>query len=231
MRDVDALLMVVRAFEDPAVPAGEEGADPVDQAERLLLQLALADHDVFERRRQRLEREAGADPSKRPVLAVVGEAEAMLATGAPLRTRHWTAEAGAILREMGALTIKPAVWLVNVGEDEPEANAVQDRVMAVVPPEDEVVAASARLEEEAAQLDPEARAEMWAGLGLGAGVLARVVAAAYASLGLISFYTLGPKEARAWTVRAGASAAPMLRATFVTPPAAERSSGSTTAST
>jgi ribosome-binding ATPase YchF (GTP1/OBG family) len=107
---------------------------------------------------------------------------------------------------MGALTIKPAVWLANVGEDENGTMGWEARLRSVVPSGDEVVAASALLEEEAAQVDSEARAELLSGLGLGAGVLARVVGAAYASLGLISFYTLGPKEARAWTVRRGATA-------------------------
>ncbi|HEY7704443.1 MAG TPA: DUF933 domain-containing protein [Acidimicrobiia bacterium] len=206
VRDVDALLMVVRSFADPSVPAGEGGTDPIEQADRLLLQLTLADHDVFERRLQRLEKEAGPDPSKRPTLAVVEEAASLLGSGGALRSQAWDDDALQVLHEMGALTIKPAVWLANVGEDENGTMGWEARLRSVVPSGDEVVAASALLEEEAAQVDSEARAELLSGLGLGAGVLARVVGAAYASLGLISFYTLGPKEARAWTVRRGATA-------------------------
>ena len=101
--------------------------------------------------------------------------------------------------------MKPAVWVVNAGEDS-DLGALAAAVAEVVPDGDTVVAVSALLEEEAAQLDPEDRAELFEGLGLGEGALSRMVGASYTALGVQSFYTLGPKEAHAWTVRLGASA-------------------------
>jgi hypothetical protein len=101
--------------------------------------------------------------------------------------------------------LKPAVWVVNAGEDS-DAEMPASAVREVVPAGDTVVVLSARLEEEAAQLDPDDRLELFEGLGLGEGALSRMVQASYAALGLQSFYTLGPKEAHAWTIRRGATA-------------------------
>ncbi|MCA1736432.1 MAG: DUF933 domain-containing protein [Actinobacteria bacterium] len=134
----------LRAVEALAVVLRE---DPLGQAEELLLELTVADHDVFAKKHEQLVKEAAADKAK----------------------------ARASLR-------------------------------SVVPPQDVVVVISAKLEEEGAQLPEAERAELFAGLGLGEGALATMVRATYQSLGLISFYTVGPKESRAWTVRAGALA-------------------------
>ncbi|MDH3517426.1 MAG: redox-regulated ATPase YchF [Acidimicrobiia bacterium] len=204
LREMEALLVVLRAFDDPAVPHDESGLDPVSQAEELLLELALADAEVFERRLERLAKEATGDSSKRPAAAAFARAVELLAAGSALRTEEWSEEALRAFRDSAPLTLKPAVWVVNVGEDQsldPTAAVVD-----VVPPGDTVVAISARLEEEAAHLDPADRTELFEGLGLGEGALVKVVRAAHDALGLISFYTLGPKEAHAWTVRRGALA-------------------------
>jgi GTP-binding protein YchF len=206
LREMEALVMVLRAFTDPTVPAEASGRDPVAQAEELLLELALADHEVFARRSERLAKEATADPSKRTAATAVAEAAALLANGEPLRTREWTDEALAAFRDLAPLTLKPAVWVVNTDEGEEAPDELVERVRAVVPAADLVVAISARLEAEGSRLAPEERAELFEGLGLGEGALTRMVRAAYLGLGLISFYTVGPKESRAWTVRAGASA-------------------------
>jgi ribosome-binding ATPase YchF (GTP1/OBG family) len=98
------------------------------------------------------------------------------------------------------------VWVVNVGEESGSAAELEAKVAAVVPAGDVVVVVSALLEEEAARLDPADRAELYEGLGLGEGALTRMVRATYEALGLISFFTVGPKESRAWTVRRGATA-------------------------
>ena len=99
------------------------------------------------------------------------------------------------------------MWVVNAGEDDLEAAQAAEAALAELVPEgDSIVVLSARLEEEAAELDPDDRAELYEGLGLGAGALHTMVEATYEALGLISFYTLGPKEAHAWTVRRGATA-------------------------
>jgi len=206
LREMEALAVVLRAFEDESVPSGESGTDPVEQAESLLLELALADAEVFGRRSEKAAKEASADPSKRSGAEAVARAAAHLEEGHALRTREWDDRALAAFRDLAPLTLKPAVWVVNVSEDEADPEALAGAVAEVVPAGDTVVTLSARLEEEGSRLDPDDRAELFEGLGLGEGALAKVVHATHGALGLVVFYTLGPREAHAWTVRRGASA-------------------------
>lgn len=206
LREMDALIVVLRAFDDPSVPADESGLDPVAQAEEISLELAIADGEVFERRREKIAKEATADSSKRAAADAIAAGAELLSGGSALRSREWSDESQRAFRDLAPLTLKPAVWVVNVSETETDPEAVADRVRAVVPETDTVVSLSARIEEEGARLDPGDRAELFAELGLGEGALATMVRATYEALGLVSFYTLGPKEAHAWTVRDGAPA-------------------------
>jgi ribosome-binding ATPase len=206
LREMDALVVVLRAFSDPSVTSEDTGTDPVTQAEELLLELALADHEVLLRRAERLKKEAIADPSKRMTAQVIDEAVEVLAAGESLRARKWSDEAMAAFRDTSPLTLKPAVWVINLDEGSADPADSVDRLRRLVPDGDPVVAVSARLEEEGTKLEPSERAELFEGLGLGEGALAVMVRAAYQGLGLLSFYTVGPKESRAWTVRAGAAA-------------------------
>ncbi len=205
LREMEALAVVLRAFASEAVPSTESGTDPVGQAEELLLELALADAEVFGRRREKIAKEATADPSKRGAAAAIARAAEVLEAGRPLRSEQWGDEATTAFRDLAPLTLKPAVWVVNVGEDEADPGGRVEQVRAVVPAGDPVVVLSAKLEEEAAQVDPDERAELFEGLGLGEGALATMVRASYDALGLLCFYTLNPKEAHAWTVRRGAT--------------------------
>lgn len=206
LREMEALAAVVRAFPDEAVPDAESGLDPVSQAETLMLELAFADAEVFGRRAEKAAREATSDASKRQAAEGFMRAAAMLGEGRQLRSGSWSESDLVAFRDLAPLTLKPVVWVVNVAEDEVASTALEERVAAVVPDGDVVVTLSARLEEEASRLDPADREELYEGLGLGGGALARVVGATYAALGLISFFTVGPKESRAWTVRRGALA-------------------------
>lgn len=203
LREMEALAVVLRAFHDEAVPDGESGTDPVAQAETLVLELTLADAEVFARRADRAAKEASSNASLKPVAATLRKAADHLESGAPLRSVPWSDQELAAFRDLAPLTLKPAVWVVNVDEG---ADVDPADVEAVVPPGDLVVVLSAAIEEEAAQLDPADRAELLEGLGLGEGALTTMVRATYSALGLVSFFTVGPKESRAWTVRAGAAA-------------------------
>ncbi len=205
LREMDALAAVLRSFDDEAVPTDIGGTDPVTQAEDLLVELTLADFEVFDRRRDKIRREATSDPSKKPAADAIAAATAVLEEGTPLRAAEWTQSQALAFRDLAPLTIKPGIWIVNIAEDA-DAKAAAEAVKAVVPEGDTVVALSAKIEEEAAELTSEERAEMFEELGLGEGALATVVQAAYGTLGLLSFYTVGPKESRAWTVRRGAAA-------------------------
>lgn len=203
LREMEALAVVLRAFHDESVPDGESGTDPVAQAETLLLELTLADAEVFRRRADKAAKEAMSDQSLKPVAAAVGRAADHLESGMPLRSTPWNSQELAAFRDLAPLTFKPAVWVVNVDEG---AEVDPADVAAVVPEGDLVVVLSARIEEEATQLDPADRTELLEGLGLGEGALATMVRAIYDALGLVSFFTVGPKESRAWTVRRGAAA-------------------------
>lgn len=202
LREMEALVIVLRAFTDPAIPDEESGTDPVAQAEELLLELTLADGEVFTRRAEKAAKEATADASHRREADTDAAAAEMLAEGAPMRTREWTDEERSYFRDLAPLSLKPAVWVVNVAEDDGDGEGVS----VVVPEGDRVVALSAELEEEAVRLDPEERAELFEGLGLGEGALAKVVAASYEALGLLTFYTVNPTEAHAWSVPLGTTA-------------------------
>ncbi len=205
LREVEALAVVLRAFEAAGVPADESGTDPVGQAQELLLELALADFEIFDRRREKIRKEATADPSKRGAADAIAAATSILEAGEALRQHAWEKEPLQAFRDLAPLTLKPTVWVINADEEADEESLAAE-VTAVVPGSDTVVVVSARLEEEAAQLSPVDREELFEGLGLGEGALNRMVRASYAALGVQSFYTLGPKEAHAWTVRIGATA-------------------------
>lgn len=206
LREADALAAVLRAFEDPRVTDYESGTDPVTQAEELLLELALADFEVFDRRRQRVAKEATADAGLRPVAEAIAAAAGVLEQGEALRRHRWSEAQRLHFRDLAPLTLKPVVWVINVAEDDDEGAALVDKVIQVVPPGDAVVGLSARLEEEAAQLPPDDRAELYEGLGLGEGALFRIVHAAHEALHTVTFYTVSPNEAHAWTVPAGTRA-------------------------
>ncbi len=206
LREVEGLVMVLRAFTTTEVPHGGGPVDPVAQAEELLLELTVADHEMMDRRLDKLAKEAISEPAKRSAAAALEEVVQHLSRSQALRNRSWDDETRRMLADSAPLTLKPAVWVVNVDEEAPGAATLREAIAGVVPPGDMVVALSARLEEEAAQISEHERRELFLGLGMGEGALALMVNAAYQSLGLISFYTVGPKESRAWTVRAGALA-------------------------
>jgi GTP-binding protein YchF len=205
LREMEALAAVLRAFHDESVPDSESGTDPAAQAETLLLELSLADGEVFDRRAAKAAKEATSDQSLKIGAEAIGRAARHLESGRPLRTVAWTAQELNAFRDLAPLTLKPVVWVVNVDEGA-GADELVEAVRAVVPEGDPVVALSARIEAEASELDAADRAEMLAELGLGEGALATVVRATYEALGLVSFFTVGPKESRAWTVRGGAQA-------------------------
>ena len=169
LREMEALIVVLRAFTDAAVPDDGTGTDPVAQAEELLLELAVADHEIFDRRADRLQREASADRSRLGAASLVSAAAEHLGRGEALRTGTWEEDALEVFRDLAPLTMKPAIWVVNVDEGETEAEGTAAGLRQIVPPGDEVVILSARLEEEGAQLSPEERAELFEGLGLGEG--------------------------------------------------------------
>ncbi len=206
LREMEALAIVLRSFEDEAVPSDESGTDALAQAQELLVELTLADLEVFERRREKIVKEATADAGKKGAAQAISRAAALLEEGMQLRTEHWEDDQLVAFRDMAPLTLKPAVWVVNVAEDSGDSLDIIEELETLVPGGDTIVVVSAQLEEEGTLLSPEDRRELFEGLGLGQGALDKVVRAAYRAMNLISFYTLGPKESHAWTIQKGARA-------------------------
>ena len=203
IREVDAVVFVLRAFTDDDVPGP---TDPLEHIRVLELELTLADLESIESRIDKRRRAAKADPRDAGLAAEVAALEVALAVvseGTPLYRSDMTTLERAALREHFLLTNKPVLAVVNLGEDQlAAADALMEPVRAALPAA-EVLPMCVQLEAEAVQLDEAERAEMLEGLGLGEGALPRFVRAAYHELGLRTFFTTGDKETRAWTFRAG----------------------------
>jgi GTP-binding protein YchF len=208
IRETHAIAHVVRCFEDPDVVHVGGRVDPRADIEVIHTELALADLSTVERALERAERAAKTGQkdavAQRDLLARV---RAHLDTGAPVRSLALEREERDALRELSLLTAKPTLYVANVAEDGFTDNPHLAAVQALAAEEGaEVVAVCAAIEAEIARLDPADRAEFLASMGLEEPGLDRVIRAAYRLLGLQTFFTAGPKEVRAWTVRVGATA-------------------------
>lgn len=198
LRNCDALLVVLRAFEDANV-VGD--ADPESQLLTLEMELVLADLASVEARLAKQRRALKGDKALAREVAALDRAHALLADGIPLFRSGLGEDERAQLEPVFLLTNKPVLIVVNVGDDQiDEAAEIAGRVAP------DALGVCVQLEAEAARLDAADRAEMLEGLGLGEGALPRIARAAHHRLGLRTFFTTGEKESRAWTFRAGAKA-------------------------
>jgi len=207
IREADATALVVRAFEDPDVTHVEGGVDPVRDIDVLELELQLADLDTITRRLERTERTSRLQKDKEPeLIALLQRVQAHLDQGRPVRTMSLSAEERIALRELWLLTGKPLVVIVNVDEQsasKPVAPAIVERAEQAG---GDAIAVSARIENELAELDPGDRIAFLRDLGLEEPGLHRVARTAYRLLQLITFFTAGDTEVRAWTLREGETA-------------------------
>ncbi len=208
IRETDAIAHVVRCFENDDVVHVAGRVRPREDIDTIGTELALADLATVEKAWQRAEKAAkagGREALERK--AVLERIRAHLDTGAPLRTLALTAEERGALRELFLLTAKPVLYVANVAENGFTDNPLLDQVREIARREGaEVVAACAAIEAELAELEEADRAEFLADYGLSEPGLDRVIHAAYRLLGLQTYFTAGPKEVRAWTVRVGATA-------------------------
>jgi ribosome-binding ATPase len=209
IREVDAIAHVVRCFTDDDVTHVEGRIDPLADAETVETELMLADLDSLERRIVPIEKRAKTG-DKEAVFAfhLMTKALTLLRQGKPARKAELTPEEREPYRQLGLLTEKPVLYVCNVDEASAVTGNAQSRAAADMARRDHAgaVAISARIEEELAQLKPEDRGEYLSSLGLSEPGLDRLIRAGYDLLGLITFFTAGPKEARAWTVSKGARA-------------------------
>jgi GTP-binding protein YchF len=208
IREVDAIIHVLRCFEDPDVTHVEGSIDPVRDAETIETELMLADLESLEKRIVPLQKKArGNDREAAATVALMEPIIAALQAGRPARTAIPAGEALAASR-LQLMTSKPVLYVCNVEEAAAATgNAQSDRVMALAKSEGAAcVVVSAAIEAEVSTLPEEDRAEFLAGLGLRDSGLDRVISAGYGLLGLITYFTCGPKETRAWTITRGTKA-------------------------
>ncbi|MBS0276636.1 MAG: redox-regulated ATPase YchF [Proteobacteria bacterium] len=209
IREVDAVVHVLRCFEDDDITHVENRIDPVADAETVETELMLSDLESLEKRVVPIEKKAkSGEKEAKEQLALMMKALVLLREGKPARLADLTPEERAPFGQMGLLTSKPVLYVCNVEEGSAAAGntfsaAVQD--MAKKQGAGAVVI-SARIEEEVAQLPAEERTEFLSAVGLEEPGLNRLIRAGYTLLGLITFFTVGPKEARAWTVTQGSKA-------------------------
>ena len=209
IREVDAIIHVLRCFEDPDITHVEGSIDPVRDADTVETELMLADLESLEKRRDNLEKRAKAgDKESAKTLGLVNLALMELNAGRPARAAKVAPEDEKPWRMLQLITSKPALYVCNVDEESAatgnglsakvEARAARDGAKSVV--------ISAKIESEIAMLDADERADFLETLGLHEPGLNRMIREAYALLGLQTYFTVGPKEARAWTVPIGATA-------------------------
>ncbi len=210
IREVDAIIHVLRCFEDSDVTHVEGNVDPIRDAETIETELMLADLDSLERRVVAAQKKAkGGDKESKEQLAVMEPVLAALREGKPARAVELDADGRRMLGQLGLLSSKPVLYACNVDEGSAaEGNEHSAKVFARAEAEGaSAVVISAAIEAEVAQLgDDEEKRAFLADLGLAETGLARVIRAGYSLLNLLTFFTVGPKEARAWTVRRGAKA-------------------------
>jgi hypothetical protein len=210
IREVDAIVHVLRCFEGGDVTHVEGRVDPIADAETVETELMLADLDSLERRVPNLVKKAQqGDKEAKIEASVLGQALDLLRQSKPARlTQPRDAEEEKALSRAQLLTGKPVLYVCNVDEsDAADGNALSARVFEKAAAEGaRAVVVSAAIESEIATLPGEEREAFLADLGLHETGLARVIRAGYQLLGLITFFTAGPKEARAWTVHKGARA-------------------------
>ena len=207
LKMVDALVNVVRAFDDPEILHSEGSVDPARDVEMLDLELILADHELVERRIERLEKavKRGLTPEEQKEKALLSDIVLKtLEAEKPLREVELEPDDERRLRGFQLLSAKPMLVVINSGEDRAAADP---SVFGVTPKTGtRVVVVSAPIEQEISQLPPDEQKEFLADLGLSEPSLDRVTRASYDLLGLISFFTVGEDEVRAWTIRRGTPA-------------------------
>jgi GTP-binding protein YchF len=216
IREVDAIVHVLRCFEDDDIQhvnkdgSGANQVDPIADAEVVETELMLSDLESLEKRVPAAQKRAtGGDKESKLAASVLGQALDLLREGKPARLVEPNGEDEArVFAQAQLLTAKPVLYVCNVGEsDAANGNALSEKVFAKAAAEGaQAVVVSAAIEAELVAMAPEERDEYLAELGLEETGLARVIRAGYRLLGLKTFFTVGPKEARAWTFPDGAKA-------------------------
>lgn len=212
IREVDAVAQVVRCFRDPDVTHVSGTVDPLRDVDIINTELCLADLDTVQKRLERTRRSLKGGASKQAVAeaALLERLEIALGEGKPVRLLGLTDEEVVLVKELNLLTLKPMLYVANVGDEDaaaPDANPWVQQLAAYAAQEGAAqIAVCAKLEAELAELPPAEAEQFLHELGLPEAGLAKLIRAGYQLLGLITFFTAGEPEVRAWTIKQGTKA-------------------------
>ena len=209
IRSTDSLLQVVRGFEDRQITHVYESIDPKRDIEIINTELLLADLEVVEKRFKKLEKQAQTTGQKElkkevQVLKVVLD---LLKADTPLRSKQWDREDLQYISPLNLITLKPILYICNQSEDAfKEGNLAEKQIQEMCRNQEEVLSISCALEEEMVDLNPQEKQEFLSALGMKEPSLNRVIRKVYEQLNLITFFTAGKKEVKAWTLPKGSLA-------------------------
>lgn len=211
IREVDAILHVVRCFENDDIIHVDGAIDPLRDVETINLELIFSDMEIVERRLDRVRKLARNDKSLAPEVAVLERIYETLEGGACARTLDLSEEELALVSEARLLTLKPVIYVANVDENDIAGGLSENTAYAALKGHAEsehagLIAVCAQVEAELSDMEGEEKREFLADLGIEESGLDQLIRAGYALLGLISYLTAGPKEVRAWTIERGTRA-------------------------
>ncbi|MDD2447610.1 MAG: redox-regulated ATPase YchF [Tissierellia bacterium] len=207
IREVEAIVHVVRCFENSDVVHVDGNIDPIRDIETINIELMLSDLELLERRLERTQKAAKGDKSLFAEIELIQRTLKTIEEGKSIRTMSLTEEEEVFMKSYTLLSSKPIIYVANISEDDLANGGTNDYAEKVnefaASEAAESVVISAEIEEEISQLDEEERKEFLSDLGLGQSGLDKLIQASYSLLGLISFLTTGEPETRAWTIRKG----------------------------
>lgn len=211
IREVDAIVHVVRCFENPNITHVDGSIDPIRDIETINLELILSDVEIIDRRIDRVKKAMKGDKSLESELKLLERVKETMEEGKPARSLSYTKEEEEIMKEVALISLKPVLYAANLAEDD-FSNGVENnnfyKLVAEYAKEEnsEVIPVSAGIEEEIAQLPQDEKSMFLEELGMAESGLDRLIRASYKLLGLISYLTAGEPEVRAWTITEGTKA-------------------------
>ena len=211
IREVDAIVEVVRCFENGKIIHVEGTIDPIRDIETINLELAIADLDIINNRLEKVSKKARTTKDKDTIIEVeaLEKAKKALEENKPLRQIEFSKEEKKVLKSYSFLTIKPIIYLANIEEDELEKednNYVKQVKEYATKEGSQVVSLCAKVEEDLSELEEDDKKEMLEALGLNESGLDKLITATYDILGLATYFTVGKDEVRAWTFKKGMNA-------------------------
>ncbi len=208
IREVDSIVHVVRCFENDDIIHVSGNINPKNDIEVINLELILSDLNQIQKRRERLKKQAKNNEIAKKEDEILSKLESSLNKGISARSVSLDSEELILIKPLGLLSGKPVIYATNLSENDlAEGNRFSEEVYDIASSEgSQVVKISAQVESELAELDKEERSDYLKGIGVSEGGLKSLIAATYKLLGLMTYFTSGEKETRAWTIKAGMKA-------------------------